>query len=62
MASGRCAAIVPEIFFQDESGLSALTRQCPPRQYHDQVYAAAAACPGGAITIEEEDGDQRHGA
>jgi cytochrome P450/ferredoxin len=62
MASGHCAAIVPEIFFQDESGLSALTRKDPPRQYHDQVYAAAAACPGGAITVEEEDGDQRHGA
>lgn len=58
MASGRCIDILPKVFRQGEDGLAELTGNAPTNNDLDMLQAAAAACPSGAISIEE-DADSR---
>ncbi|WP_344344436.1 ferredoxin [Kitasatospora putterlickiae] len=56
-SSGQCVMTVPEIFEQDDrDSLVALRQVVVPAGLLADVRLAADLCPGGAITVSEDDG------
>ncbi|MEU6172631.1 ferredoxin [Streptantibioticus parmotrematis] len=52
--SGQCVLAVPEVFDQrEEDGIVRLLDEHPDGEHHEDVRAAAAVCPAGAITVHE---------
>ena len=49
---GRCYALCPELFEEDESGHAVLLANEVPRAFEARVRAAAENCPELAITTE----------
>ncbi|MFB7383635.1 ferredoxin [Kitasatospora purpeofusca] len=56
-SSGQCVMTVPEIFEQDDQdGLVRVLLSAVPAPRFADVRLAAELCPGGAITVTEDDG------
>ncbi|MEV7211876.1 ferredoxin [Kitasatospora cineracea] len=52
--SGQCVLAAPEVFDQNEQdGTVVLLQASPPADLVREVADAVAACPGGAIRLEE---------
>ncbi|WP_033220540.1 ferredoxin [Kitasatospora phosalacinea] len=52
--AGQCVLAAPEVFDQrDEDGTVVLLDASPPAALVREVADAVAACPGGAIRLEE---------
>lgn len=54
VGSGQCVIAAPDVFDQDEDGLSVLVNPAPSDSEMDDVRYAADLCPARAITITEE--------
>ena len=48
-----CLSIAPDVFDMDEQNIALVVDPDPGADLHEAVRAAAAACPTGAILIEE---------
>ena len=54
VSSGNCVLNDPEVFDQDEeAGVVILLQENPSPEHAAAVHAAALACPGRAITVED---------
>lgn len=51
---GRCYAICPEVFSDDDEGYPVLASEEVPPEAEDTVRAAANNCPERAIGLTEE--------
>ena len=51
---GRCYALAPDVFEDDERGHCTLLLESVPRSLEKQARMAEANCPEGAITIDED--------
>ncbi|BAJ26504.1 MULTISPECIES: ferredoxin [Kitasatospora] len=52
--AGQCVLAAPDVFDQDErDGTVVLLAARPPADLAREVADAVAACPGGAIRLEE---------
>ena len=58
MSMGACVQAAPHLFSQDEEGLAVALKPAPGPQDAEIAQIAAAACPVGAIEIEEDDGEE----
>ncbi|MFI6848274.1 ferredoxin [Kitasatospora sp. NBC_00085] len=55
-SSGQCVLTVPQVFEQDDQdGLVRLRLTVLPPALHADVRLASELCPGGAITVTEDD-------
>ncbi|MFE2111386.1 ferredoxin [Kitasatospora sp. NPDC059463] len=55
-SSGQCVMTAPGVFEQDErDGLVNVHRPAVPAALFEDVRLAADLCPGGAITVTEDD-------
>lgn len=53
--SGLCVVTVPDVFDQcEDEGLVLVLDAAPPKETHADVREAAACCPSGAITVEDD--------
>ena len=50
---GRCYALAPEVYGEDERGHCTILRPDVPPELHQQARAGEENCPEGAIEIEE---------
>ncbi|MEV6979089.1 ferredoxin [Kitasatospora sp. NPDC093806] len=56
-SSGQCVMTAPEVFDQDDrDGLVRVLQAVVPSSWSADARLAAQLCPGGAITVTEEDG------
>ncbi len=51
---GRCYALAPDIFEDDERGYCTLLLESVPPDFEKQARMAEANCPEGAITADED--------
>ncbi|WP_167471373.1 ferredoxin [Nocardia arthritidis] len=51
IGAGMCAALLPEVFGQDESGL-VVVRRAESADMTDQVAEAIQICPSGALRFD----------
>jgi ferredoxin len=51
---GRCYALAPDLFGEDERGHCVLLRDTVPPELSDQARMAEQNCPEGAITTEPD--------
>ena len=51
---GRCYALAPDVFEDDERGHCKLLRESLAPEHEKQARMAEANCPEGAISIEGE--------
>ena len=51
---GRCYALAPDVFGEDERGYCVLECETVPPELERQARLAEANCPEGAIAVEEE--------
>jgi ferredoxin len=49
--AGNCVLTAPEVFAQDEAGISWPLRDEPPAELHEAVREAADRCPVQAIRL-----------
>jgi ferredoxin len=56
VGAGQCERSAPEVFAQDDSGLSRALTRTPPAAQRPAVHEAAGLCPVGAVVVTE-DGD-----
>jgi ferredoxin len=49
---GRCYALAPDLFGEDERGHCVLLQATPPPELADQARLAEQNCPEGAIVVE----------
>lgn len=56
MGSGICVGIAPEVFELDSEGLSQAVN--PDAGADDLLREAAESCPGQAIVLEDDEGNQ----
>lgn len=56
VGAGQCERSAPEVFAQDDSGLSRALTRTPPAGQWPAVHEAAGLCPVGAVVVTE-DGD-----
>ncbi|MDY0816506.1 ferredoxin [Kitasatospora purpeofusca] len=62
-SSGQCVMTVPEVFEQDDQdGLVRVLLNPVPAPRFADVRLAAELCPGGAITVTEDDDGARTAA
>jgi ferredoxin len=55
ISSGQCVLVTDTVFDQhDDDGLVIVLQDRPAPELHDDVRAAARACPVGALLISEE--------
>lgn len=50
---GRCYALAPDVFGEDDRGHCVLRHETPPRELEEQARLGEQNCPEGAITLEE---------
>ncbi len=55
---GRCYALCPEVFEEDEAGHAVLVAEVVRAGLEDRVRAAARNCPELAITLDDGAGAQ----
>jgi ferredoxin len=60
MASGHCVAILPDVFMQDEEGVSTVLPDAALPADAELMSEVIAACPSAAISIEDESGSSGH--
>jgi len=48
---GRCYALCPDLFEEDDSGHAVLTRETVPAGLEERARSAADNCPEGAISL-----------
>lgn len=58
MSSGACLIEAPQLFAHDENGLVVVRVSTPAASDHPAARAAAAACPGAVIELEETPEEQ----
>lgn len=51
VGGGQCVAVAPDVFDQDDEGLSVLLDASPPETLDDDVRDAVDLCPAQAITV-----------
>lgn len=52
IGAGECLRSAPEVFAQDENGVSGVTRPEPGPEQYDEVHEAVGLCPVQAIRME----------
>ncbi|MFJ5304152.1 ferredoxin [Streptomyces sp. NPDC088350] len=62
VATGQCAATVPEFFAVDDDGVVRLRQDRPPAMLRQRVQEAAGLCPVAAIAVRDEAGGSEGGA
>lgn len=55
IGSGMCALTAPQLFDQDEDGISVVLEPEPAGQRAADARAAEKVCPAGAVRISETD-------
>jgi len=51
---GRCYALAPDVFEEDEAGYCVVIVEEPPAELAEQARRAEANCPEGAIRVVED--------
>jgi ferredoxin len=51
---GRCYALAPDVFLDDEEGRCVIEIEKVPPELENQARLGAANCPEGAIQVEED--------
>ena len=51
---GRCYALAPDLFGEDDRGYCVLLQETVPPDLESQARMGEQNCPEGAITIEED--------
>ncbi|WP_345495989.1 ferredoxin [Nocardia callitridis] len=51
VGAGMCALIAPEVFDQNDEGISVVLDADPPVERHDRVRETQQACPARAIRL-----------
>lgn len=51
---GRCYALGPDVFLDDERGHCQVASETVPPEFQQQARLGEANCPEGAIQIEED--------
>ncbi|MFJ8587253.1 ferredoxin [Streptomyces sp. NPDC093595] len=54
VGAGQCERSAPEVFAQDDSGLSRALTRTPPAAQWPAVHEAAGLCPVGAVVVTED--------
>jgi ferredoxin len=55
VGSGNCVLTASEVFDQADDGTVELLNADPPAAHHRSVREAAALCPVGAISVDEQE-------
>jgi ferredoxin len=51
---GRCYALAPDLFGEDDRGFCLLLHETVPKELEDQARRGEQNCPEGAITLRQD--------